>query len=301
MELESRSCSMCRGELGAEAFPYRTCFNGQHFSYRQCQSCDSVIVATVPTAETFARMYAKENYHDNHYAAVSAAPYLRSARLLSRHLPAGATVLDYGCGAGAFLASVKAQGLLPFGVEFDAEAANHAAQVAGCTVFTMAQFEGGEIAQRFDAIHLGDVLEHMPDPMGAIDRILTLLKPGGVLFLEGPLENNPSLVFWAARMFGAIKRSINRQASAQGAPTHLIRTHAAAQRAFVGHLSGQFKERHWRVYETGWPYRDGGVVKRCIAGAAQVLSGVTSPLGLELGNRFEVIYEMTPAKQVAAA
>lgn len=45
--------------------------------------------------------------------------------------------------------------------------------------------------QRFDAIHLGDVLEHLPHPASLLRELEPL---GGVFFIEGPLENNPSLV-----------------------------------------------------------------------------------------------------------
>jgi SAM-dependent methyltransferase len=287
---------MCRGALGPEVFPYRTRFNGQLFSYRRCLSCASVIVATEPSADTFARMYAKENYHDNHYAEALTAPYAQSASLLKRHLPAGAAVLDYGCGAGAFLASLKAVGLTPYGIEFDEDAAQHAATVSGCAVFPMAQFQKGELGMQFDAVHLGDVLEHMPDPLSAFARILELIKPGGVLFLEGPLETNPSLVYFAARLFGGIKHLVRGSEESDGAPTHLIRTHAQAQRNFVRHLPGAFQERHWRVYETGWPYAYGGTVKRSIALAARGSSVLGNAIGLSLGNRFEAIYRFQPAR-----
>ena len=38
----------------------------------------------------------------------------------------------------------------------------------------------------FDAIVLGDVIEHLPDPGAALDRIAALLRPGGVLYLALP-------------------------------------------------------------------------------------------------------------------
>jgi SAM-dependent methyltransferase len=38
----------------------------------------------------------------------------------------------------------------------------------------------------FDAVVLGDVIEHLPDPGAALDRIGELLAPGGVLWLALP-------------------------------------------------------------------------------------------------------------------
>jgi len=33
---------------------------------------------------------------------------------------------------------------------------------------------------------LGDVIEHLPDPAGALDRIASLLRPGGVVYMALP-------------------------------------------------------------------------------------------------------------------
>jgi SAM-dependent methyltransferase len=41
-------------------------------------------------------------------------------------------------------------------------------------------------AGAFDAVFLGDVIEHLPDPGGALDRIAELLRPGGVVALALP-------------------------------------------------------------------------------------------------------------------
>ena len=38
----------------------------------------------------------------------------------------------------------------------------------------------------FDAVFMGDVIEHLPDPGAALDRVHALLRPGGVLALMLP-------------------------------------------------------------------------------------------------------------------
>lgn len=290
MNLEFRSCSMCRGQLKSEVFPYKTIFNGQTFEYRKCSSCGSVIVATVPSEDTFSKMYAKKTYHDNHYANLASTQYDHSVRLLAKHVAPASIVLDYGCGTGAFLKSLSSFGLHGYGLEFNDDAANEASRKSGCKVYGIADLEVGSIEHHFDAIHLGDVLEHLPDPISTLNQILNLLKPDGILFIEGPLETNCSLVYTFAKTFGFLKQKLHPQFIRVGAPTHLIRTNAQAQRKFVQHLQGIFEEQHWRVYETGWPYAYGGPIKRLIATIAQGTSNVASFFGFELGNRFESIY-----------
>ena len=55
-------------------------------------------------------MYSKASYHDAHYVDCESALYGSSAKLLRDFLPAGAGVLDYGCGLGLFLKALKVEG-----------------------------------------------------------------------------------------------------------------------------------------------------------------------------------------------
>lgn len=281
----SRNCPLCGASPNGITFPYATCFNSVRFSYLRCGGCSSVFVDPVPDHETFARMYAKADYHDCFYEGKEGGAYSESARLLKQYLSAGALVLDYGCGTGAFLKALGAEGFVPFGVEFDQDAARFAGENAGCSTLSVAEFEGQSEYLKFDALHLGDVLEHLPDPASTLKVLLRLLKPGGVLFAEGPLEINPSPVYWAARFFGAIKHRVRPGFKAEHPPTHLFRTGDKQQLAFFSRVDPALSLRHWHIYETGWPYASGGFIKRMIAGFANGFGG-KQLLGITFGNRF---------------
>ena len=56
--------------------------------------------------------------------------------------------------------------------------------------------------RRYDIIYMGDVLEHLPAPAATLRDLDGLLAPGGLFFVEGPLEDNVSLVYYSARLFG---------------------------------------------------------------------------------------------------
>ena len=45
--------------------------------------------------------------------------------------------------------------------------------------------------ERYDVITCFDVLEHVADPLGALDRMRTALRPGGLLFLYAPFGYDP--------------------------------------------------------------------------------------------------------------
>ena len=286
-----RPCPICGAAADGRGFPYETCFNGSTFYYVRCCSCKAVFVDPVPDSDTFSKMYAKASYHDAHYLDRDTTPYDQSARLLSRFLPLGASVLDYGCGLGLFLKAIRTEGFLATGVEFDQEAADFAAKNSGSPAFAVATFLSDANGATYDALHFGDVLEHLPDPAATVRELLRFVKPGGLVFVEGPLENNASPVFWAAQMFGAIKRLAKPNFKGSSPPTHLLRVNAAQQLAFFTRVDAGLSLLHWDVYETGWPYAGGALVKRAIAGAASAIGGKRIS-DVTFGNRFHGLFRL---------
>ena len=289
----ARHCPLCDARASGITFPYVTKFNAVQFDYLKCGACSSVFVDPVPDDQTFVKMYAKADYHDCYYEGAEGGAYAESAKLLKKYLPAASKVMDYGCGVGAFLKALAQEGFIPYGVEFDEDAARFAGQHADCKTFSVDQFLALVDKPKFDAIHLGDVLEHLPDPASTLKNLLGCLKPGGVLFVEGPLEINPSPVYWTAQSFGWLKRIVKPHFVASHTPTHLFRTNAKQQLAFCLRVEPRLDLLLWSVYETGWPYASGGAVKRVIAGVARLMSGQRL-FGVILGNRFRGVFRMDP-------
>ena len=287
-----RSCPLCGSSSGDLAFPYATRFNGVDFKYLRCIGCSSVFVDPVPDDQTFALMYAKDIYHDCHYDGVDETAYHESAHLLREYHADAETVLDYGCGIGAFLKALGGEGFKPFGVEFDEDAAKLASKNANCTVLSVSAFHKLPPPPQFDVIHLGDVLEHLPEPDITLRELLAYLKPGGILFIEGPLEINPSPVYWAANLFGWIKRQLKPATISGHAPTHLFRTGEKQQKDFFVRVVPNIEITFWQVYEKGWPYIRGGVVKRFIARTAILLGGRKINT-VTFGNRFKVLLKIS--------
>ena len=284
-----RSCPLCFGISSESSFPYAISFEEQSFGYYRCTACNSVFIDPIPDEQTFARMYARADYHDCHYSESKSTHYAAAATLLENFAPMGSTVLDYGCGFGHFLSALLPAGFRGFGVEFDQEAANAATINTGCDVLSVAEFYRQSVAPRFDVIHLGDVLEHLPDPANTLKQLLVYLKPGGLLFVEGPLEENPSPVYWVARSFGTLKQWLHPGFVGQDKPTHLFRTGGQQQLDFFHMVEPTLDLIHWEIYETGWPYASGGVIKRLISRAAVFMGG--KKFGrMTLGNRFTGIF-----------
>jgi 2-polyprenyl-3-methyl-5-hydroxy-6-metoxy-1,4-benzoquinol methylase len=70
------------------------------------------------------------------------------------------------------------------GIELSLEACQQAWQ-RGLKVFhgTLDEYETD---QRFDMVFMSHVIEHVLDPVATIEKIASLLKPGGVLYIETP-------------------------------------------------------------------------------------------------------------------
>lgn len=283
-----RDCPICGGVSDRRAFPYSTRFNHLEYAYLHCASCATVFVDPLPDASTFGLMYAKATYHDCHYGSIDDTAYTESIGFLSRRLPPGRRVLDYGCGSGYFLRACVAHGYAAVGVEFDVDEARAAGDSTGCRVYSVSEFHGVYEDGMFDAIHLGDVLEHLPDPLGSMSLLVDKLPEGGVIFVEGPLEANPSLVYWVAVMFGSLKKLFRPDLVGSHPPTHLFLTSVDSQLKFFQRLGENVKLVEWEVGETGWPYSRGGVLKRLIARLARQLGG-RQLFGVVFGNRFKAV------------
>ena len=134
------------------------------------------------------------------------------------------TFLDYGCGRGELLERAAEAGWRTVGVEFDERLAKDVAARIVTTVITPTEALR-DFSAAADVIHLGDVVEHLTDPLTQLSEILRLLKPGGALIAVGPLEGNRNL-FWLG--LGAWRR-LRGSPQADMPPWHVTLATASGQ------------------------------------------------------------------------
>ena len=101
-------------------------------------------------------------------------------------------LLDVGSGPGFFLAEAKELGWRTLGIEPSRQAAAHSREELGLEIVETFLDEGSarELG-RFDAVHLCNVREHVPDPRALLETAASLLDPGGVLMAIAPNDYNP--------------------------------------------------------------------------------------------------------------
>ena len=119
---------------------------------------------------------------------------------LTRRLPSGRLrILDVGCGAGAGIADGKARhpDWLVTGIERDPDLAAEARRRCDRLLegdLNEALPELIASGERFDAIVLGDVLEHLDDPFRALGLCRSLAVPGTRLLVSVPNAGHLSVV-----------------------------------------------------------------------------------------------------------
>jgi 2-polyprenyl-3-methyl-5-hydroxy-6-metoxy-1,4-benzoquinol methylase len=136
------------------------------------------------------------SYQPQSFLGVIAAMILPRYRLAidaqMRHLPRearGRSLLDFGCGNGAFVAIAKDAGWNAVGMEID-PAAVRVAKNKGLEVVQGGIEAMATLDRKFDVITMSHVIEHVHDPARLLRLCYRCLKPGGFVWIETPNYNS---------------------------------------------------------------------------------------------------------------
>jgi len=197
-------CPFCGSERLKPALLAEDEFQGR-FPMSACCDCGTHFLSPMPTSGVLARAYATAYYGEGETKFGGVIERLRdtasSGRALSfaRQLPTGGSVLDIGCGDGRLLRQLSKSGkkLDLHGIELPGPAAKRASSIPGVHLHLGALDTVDFRPETFDLITMVHVIEHLPLPGVALEKIGRWLKPGGRLFLAFP-----NISSWQARLFG---------------------------------------------------------------------------------------------------
>lgn len=151
----------------------------------RCQACGHAQLDPMPSEQQLEEGYrdaASEDYEaeERGQRATAAAELAR----IERHVGPGA-LADLGCWVGFLVDEAGTRGWRAVGVEPSVWAAERARE-RGAEVIVAPLLDADLPERSFAAVTMGDVIEHLPEPGVALDRIAALLSPGGVLWLATP-------------------------------------------------------------------------------------------------------------------
>lgn len=170
------------------------------FSIMQCRRCGLVFLDPQPPADQIQRYYVAGYvpYRKNSWLirVIKNMIWAAQERQIRRFLRAG-SLFEIGAGRGDFLAFLSERGWRVSGLEMDAGSAE-AGRARGIPV-REGRFEDMPVASdvQYDSIVLAYVLEHLPSPASALEKIHMLLRPGGIAVVSIPNYNS-----WERRLFG---------------------------------------------------------------------------------------------------
>lgn len=226
------------------------------------------------------------------YAQAAAAPYevaggKQPERVLALlgALPAG-TFVDLGCGSGELVRLAADLGWHAVGIELDSEVVETLSQRLSLDIRSYAEVAAGR-GLVADVVHLGDVIEHLTDIDRELAVALHLVRPGGLLVAQGPLEANANLFSLLLRSWGRLRP----QRETDLPPWHVLLATARGQRMLFDRFG--LEEQQFSVFEVDWPAPsrlsrgDLRRPRRVALFTARKLSAAASRLGPDgWGNRF---------------
>ena len=156
----------------------------------QCAGCGVYFRNPRPTQPEIQRSYDfGSNYAEwQQNETARRAMWIRRLALIQPFKQTG-RLLDIGAGDGYFLDIAKAAGFETFGTELSLTGAEYAkGRGHQLLIGQLKEIDFKDL--KFDVVTMWHVLEHLPNPGEALAIISALLKPGGVLALAVPNEEN---------------------------------------------------------------------------------------------------------------
>lgn len=212
------NCPMCGRDEPRAYRPNMYSLGGVHFGLVRCP-CGFVYITPRPDDASLARMYSDPAYYSDDYnLGVETESYFsRKDELLAlydkqiadleRIVGPPGDVLEIGSAGGFFLEAARRRGWRVKGVEISAPAVEYARREFGHDIFAGDLFNAPFPDESFDLVVADNVLEHTTHPQRFLEKLRSLVRPGGKLYVVVPsYVNSPYF-----RLLQAVRRLVPRR------------------------------------------------------------------------------------------
>jgi 2-polyprenyl-3-methyl-5-hydroxy-6-metoxy-1,4-benzoquinol methylase len=240
-------------------------------------------VLPLPSSDELTRIYGSTYFErwlrDRELRAREGERFRQLFDLIGRDVPVG-RLLSVGCGLGFDLKVAKDLGFDATGLESSEVAVRYAQDFVGVPVMhgTLETFSGADGS--FDVVTFWDVLEHLPDPCGALARAASLLRPGGIVVVRTPNVRGlfPLVSFALHRLVGEWRHP--------EPPAHLYEFSPATFGRLAEHCGMKVRQ----VFHDEWPLDRLVAISRR-PNVTRLLAGLLYPLArrLRMGNSMIVV------------
>lgn len=192
-------CVSCNGSTFAQ-LPYFYEYLGRRHYIVQCKKCSLGTLYPMLIPDEVNSLYNAEYFESDYHCGVLKGTYAEevdglreefrpSLSLIKKHCH-GERFLEIGCAGGAMLAEARDSGFETVGVELSEEMAEWGRANLHLDI------RSGTLEQQrfpdnsFDVIFLGDVIEHLLNPLDVLKEIYRVLAPAGIIAVAYPMELN---------------------------------------------------------------------------------------------------------------
>ncbi len=188
------ACPSCRSANTKSFFTVR------NSAYDRCDLCGLVFANPSPSDEVSSELYNSPMYNnyrmlerhnqakDKYFSSSAYTDQRELARWLLRQGSIN-SVLDFGCGTGNFLALLRDEFEVTDvnGLELNEESVEIAREQYGLMIATRKEQLPHD---KFDAVVLFEVIEHIADVTALMAEVVSFVRPGGYVLVSTPSVDN---------------------------------------------------------------------------------------------------------------
>lgn len=257
-------CIFCGG---GSFVPYtypKILFHTKEFIYHRCSCCELVQLSVMPDMQDFAMMYPSTYQNSGANKAITWADtettyglrysYQYQLDQIADLVSKDGSILDYGCGDANFLVNARDFGFQDlFGAEFGSElVAILNEELPDMTFLNIENVLAADSTYQFDCIRLSNVLEHLTNPKEVLEALVTRLKKGGILIIEGPIEDNFYPLNVINTLYFKVRKVVKGNNTTSIPPYHIFLANRSNQLALLEQLG--LSTILIKVKESSWPY-----------------------------------------------